>query len=230
MGIGTWNLKGKWGDGHRDLLLGHDVVVWLLTEVSPKVAKAVKAKNLECYDQVHLTEDVMPDNKKKQHWAGILSRSREPLKALADPHGASAAAVIGDTTYCSSVLPWKNKSCTGWPWIQGSLAEKTAETLRVLREWFPESALVWGGDWNNALTGTKCGASEEGREYLLDAIKELRLKVPTADLPHRDEGFYSIDHIAVPSTWVVQGAWRVVVDPKVSDHDAYIVEASPTSV
>ena len=36
--IGTWNLAGRWSDEHRTLILTADCDVWLLTEVSERIA------------------------------------------------------------------------------------------------------------------------------------------------------------------------------------------------
>ena len=68
---------------------------------------------------------------------------------------------------------------------------------------------------------------------VLDAVERLRLQVPTADAPHQNEGL-SIDHIAVPKSWVVSATPRhraFVGETRISDHDAYVVGVvSGTSV
>ena len=88
----------------------------------------------------------------------------------------------------------------------------------------PKVDLVWGGDWNQSLTGERdYVGTYEGRTFLKSALESLDLQVPTADLFHQKGcGQYTIDHIAVPSMWKVK-AHRVVAGG-LSDHDAYVVE------
>ena len=54
--------------------------------------------------------------------------------------------------------------------------------------------------------------------------------MPTAHLAHTEGGGYcSIDHIAVPNTWNVTACARLVArgddNERLSDHDAYVIEA-----
>lgn len=87
--------------------------------------------------------------------------------------------------------------------------------------------LVWGGDWNHALTGREQAGSMAGRESVLGALDELGLVVPTSALPHVTEGLLSIDHVAVP-LGPAAAAKRVSAEAggkRLSDHDAYVVDA-----
>jgi len=89
---------------------------------------------------------------------------------------------------------------------------------------------VWGGDWNHALSGREWAGSAAGRSFLVAAVERLDLQVPTASLPHQLQGILSIDHVAVPDSWVVSVTHRhraLVGKTRLSDHDAYVVEASP---
>jgi hypothetical protein len=88
---------------------------------------------------------------------------------------------------------------------------------------------VWGGDWNHALTGREYTGSATGRASVLAALEALELQVPTRELPHRVEGLLSIDHIAVPASWQVEDAYRIVAadaGKRLSDHDAYVVSVT----
>ncbi len=61
-------------------------------------------------------------------------------------------------------------------------------------------------------------------------LNDWSLYVPTASSPHQIEELLSIDHIAVPKSWVVSATQRhraFVGETRISDHDAYVVEASP---
>jgi hypothetical protein len=209
--IGTWNLEGRWSDRHRDLLTTMDCDVLLLTEV-PK-----------CFELagfgVHRGERSMAAGRR---WAAVASRL--PMRPQSDPHGASAMVVVDGLRTCSSVLPWR--SCgSGEPWAGGSTAERTAAAVAAVEVAGPS---IWGGDWNHALAGREWAGSMAGRRHVLAAVERLSLQVPTASSPHRIEGLVSIDHIAVPDSWVVRGVSRHGAAAgnggRLSDHDAYVVE------
>lgn len=213
MRIGTWNLAGRWDGRQEHLIRMQNCDVWLLTEVSERLF-------LDDYF-MHRTIVCMAQ---KRRWAAILSR--EPLVGHADPHPASALAGVGNMRFCSSILPWR--SCGDrHPWVGTRHADKTKATIQDLLGTLPHGNLIWGGDWNHALSGPEFAGSQEGRRHILAAVTTLGLKVPTAALPHQLPNLLSIDHIAVP-----KGAIMVTVDRveaiakglRLSDHDAYIVE------
>lgn len=186
--------------------------MWLLTEVRDDV-------DLPGH-YAHVTVGEMARGRR---WAGVFSRS--PLTVLADPHPASAAAVVDDVTFCSTVLPWR--SCGPVPWGEGNHAERTAVALDALLTALPRGSLIWGGDWNHSLVGPEWAGSKAGRAHLGRALDELGLQVPTRDLAHRIRGVGTIDHIAVPREVTVVEAGRVTAvgrDGELSDHDAYVVE------
>jgi len=100
--------------------------------------------------------------------------------------------------------------------------ERTAEAVDAIEAGKPS---VWGGDWNHALSGPEQAGSRGGREHVLDAIQQLGLQVPTADLPHWIDGHLSIDHIAVGRKETVTAARRLPArEQGLSDHDCYVVE------
>lgn len=217
MRIGTWNLAGRWSDAHSGFLRDLDCDVVLLTEVSERV---------EVPDHhLHLAETQMAA---KRRWAGVLSR--EPLSPMPDPHPASAMATDGAWTYCSSILPWR--SCGDrYPWVGERHADKTEACVAALLERLPLEGLVWGGDWNHALSGREWSGSIGGRSAIAAALDELGLDVPTAALPHQIDGLLSIDHVAVPTgTRAVATAHSALVEGgRHSDHDAYVVEVQAAS-
>ena len=105
-------------------------------------------------------------------------------------------------------------------------AEKTTAAVAAVEASAPS---VWGGDWNHALSGREWTGSVAGRQSLLAALERLELRVPTASLPHQIEDLLSIDHIAVPKSWDVSATHRhraFVGQTRISDHDAYVVDAS----
>jgi hypothetical protein len=209
--IGTWNLAGRWDTRHRDLIRAMDCDVLLLTEVSERV-------DLRGYD-VHLGHQVMAP---RRRWAAVASRlamSSEP-----DPHGASAMVTLEGLRICSSILPWRSCGAED-PWVGTTSAERTSAAVAALEASAPS---VWGGDWNHALSGREWAGSEAGREHLLAAVERLDLQVPTASLPHQIEDLLSIDHIAVPKSWTILAAQRhraFAGQVRISDHDAYVVDA-----
>jgi endonuclease/exonuclease/phosphatase family metal-dependent hydrolase len=213
MRIGTFNLAGRWSPLHHEFLAALDCDVWLLTEVSERT-------RLDGYD-LHLGEGVMAP---KRRWAAVAATGS--MSPHPDPHPASAMIDRDGLRFCSSILPWRGCGSRE-PWGDGSHAEKTWATLRVLETALPTAALVWGGDWNHALTGSETAGSQAGREALLATIAKLNLTVPTTEEPHRIDGITSIDHIAVPNR-VAAAAERVVAEAagkRLSDHDAYVVTA-----
>ena len=211
--IGTWNLAGRWSDRHREVLDSADCDVWLLTEVSYRLS-------LPGY-WGHVT---ITDMRPEVRWAGIFSRFE--LEPLHDPHPASAMARVGQTTFVSTILPWRGTGDVE-PWHGTNHGERTRAALRTLVPAMPEGDLCWGGDWNHAMSGREYAGNKGGREAVLGAVSERDLAVPTAQLPHAIDGLLTIDHVAVPSAWEVLTAARVpaVSDSmRLSDHDLYLIE------
>jgi hypothetical protein len=215
--IGTWNLAGKWNERHHKLLLRHDVAVWLLTEIRENV-------QLDGYHR-HLTAGFMvPD----RHWAGVFTVHSLDVRPLPDPHPASAAAVVGGITYCSTLLPWR-RDCNAPIWKGRDQGEKTSNAVADLRRILPLTKVVWGGDWNHTFLRPQVGHTR-GEAAITAAVKKFALQVPTAGLPAqpREPGnfCYSIDHVAVPKGWKVSAVCRIIAVRELSDHDAYVVQVS----
>ena len=206
--IGTWNLAGRWSDRHRDLLLRMDCDVLLLTEVRRDVT-------LLDYG-MHATA---ADMAARRAWAAVLSRRR--LSPCPDPHPASALAESGGLVLCSSILPWRGAGGRD-VWTGTRHADWTCHTVEALRRQLPVHS-IWGGDFNHALTGREWSGSKAGRGHIHQLMSELDLAAATTDLPHRIEGLLSIDHVAIPTTWLVMRRTRHDATG-LSDHDAYTVE------
>lgn len=214
MRIGTWNLAGRWSEAHAALLARAECEVWLLTEVHERT-------ELPGYE-VHASAASMTPERR---WAAIATT--RPLAPEPDPHPASVRTRIGSTTFVSSVLPWR--SCgSREPWIGEGHAARTVHTVERLVSGLGDAeSLVWGGDWNHALSGEEHAGSRGGRAAVLRALEVLDLHVPTADLPHVVDGLLTIDHVAVPRD-VAATASRVVAEHdgrRLSDHDVYVVDA-----
>jgi len=138
-----------------------------------------------------------------------------------EEHLASAMAASRGLTFCSSILPWR--SCGNDPWVGARQVDKTEAATATLLESLPQTDLVWGGDWNHALTGREYVGTNAGRAHLAKAIDRLGLQVPTTGVAARHSQGLSIDHVAVPADRRVISAERLAAS-NLSDHDAYVVE------
>lgn len=214
MRIGTWNLDGRWTPEHERFVAAANCDVWLLTEVN-------ESFELPGYHR-HLGEARIAA---RRRWAGVYSQS--PLTPLPDPHVASAAAMIEGITYCSSILPWRSSG--GEPTWPGAEPPRNVHSgrmryaLDVLLAELSPGNLVWGGDWNQALSGAEWVGTLGGRGHVLAAVDKLGFQVPTADLPHRLEGHLSIDHIAVAADREVNNVEHLSA-VGLSDHDCYVID------
>lgn len=205
MRIGTWNLGGRRGPRHEQLLLDQDVDVWLLSEVSDRL-------RLEGH-LLHLGDAEAATGRR---WAAIATRL--PAAPVADPHPSSAAVRIGTTTYVSSCLPRRRAD---------GHADRTGSVLRELVPALHGRPLVWGGDWDVALAGPEQAGSAAARDALLVALDALGLYAPTAHLAHALPRSLSVDHLAVGLDVAVVRAGRVSAEhdgQRLADSDAYVVQ------
>lgn len=212
--IGTWNLDGRWTTDHDNIMSQLACDVWLLTEMS--------ADAIVSGFHSHATAFPMTGNKL---WSAILST--EPMEPAIDPHPASCAAAIGETLVCSSVLPWPLAGEL-WPWEPIAHQARLDTTADDLTKYLEGREVIWGGDWNQPLTGNLSGFTRGAQTSLLETLKALDLQVPTAALPGRVDGQASTDHIAVPKSWQINEAVAVRVASGLSDHDVYIIDAEPS--
>jgi hypothetical protein len=187
----------------------------LLTEVPTTIASEF---------HVHHTIQLMQPLK---YWAAILSIDK--LTPLSDPHPASAAALIGDVAYCSSILPWATCGAEpAKPWRGSTLGEKTKNAIEPIKELLKNKKKVWGGDWNQNLDGGwEHVGSGAMRDVIESAVESLGLQVTTRKLPHRLQRSHTIDHIAIPADWTLRQTIRVSAQG-LSDHDLYWIEATKT--
>jgi hypothetical protein len=157
----------------------------------------------------------------------------------ADHEGLALAHVLtseGSVLVACSVMPGRGAQ-TSWPGDPTArhavrFADALHEHLTAIQQARRGGqAIVWGGDFNQALTGRETAGSLAGRALLLEAFASLDLRPTTADLAHRIDGIMSIDHIAVPATWAVkQRTTQMPVSDAgkpLSDHALYVVEATP---
>ena len=109
MKIGTWNVVDRpLTDDRKHRLINQGCNIWLLTEVKPTwIGSDGRMFGFHC----HHSEGVMGPN---QYWAAILSD--KPFdRILPDPHPTSAAVVVDNIIYCSTVLqPPRFLSASKW--------------------------------------------------------------------------------------------------------------------
>ena len=108
-------------------------------------------------------------------------------------------------------------------WPGSDTAERTIAAVDEIEAARPE---VWGGDWNNAMSGYDGAGSTGARTRIREAVEALGLTVTAAQCPHRNSNVLSIDHIAIPSTWTAAPAVSRPVERRISDHYAYAVETA----
>lgn len=215
MRIGTWNLAGRWSLRHQTLLTEEECDVWLLTEVPPTFA--LPGGVLSRSD---------PMNEAGRSWAAVWITGA--AVTVHSPHPAAALVERDGVLFCSSVLPWRGAR-PYWPDDGPDTAGITIAALGRLapRLAASEHPVVWGGDWNHAMSGRETAGSLEGRRAIERLVAALGLCVTTAHAPHRISGGLSIDHIAVPAAWAREPCRRIVAEvegARLSDHEAYVVD------
>jgi hypothetical protein len=211
MRIGTWNVDARWDQRHQELVTEQACDIWLLTEIPDRAS-------LPGFNRQVTTGRMC----RQQRWAGVFARDLVPAD---EPDPATAAARVGEVTVWSSILPWPSCGPQA-PWDGEGHNDRVRSAVANLRAHRPEGDLIWGGDWNHSLHDRVLG-SRQGRESIIRLVDTLDLQVPTAALPHRIDGVFSIDHIAMPANWQVRSAERVEATDgqiRLSDHDMYIVE------
>lgn len=249
--IGVWNLKlapnPDWPRGQQMLALARECNAdfWLFTEVHAEWA-------LPGYTA--LTSEPRSGAPERKRWSGVACRDRLRLtpEPLRDPGPADEGLCLAritdpghglpDLLVACSVLPWANTT-SSWPslhapdhldglaarfrYVTASHVERIASVRRA------NDVVIWGGDFNQSLTGRVTG-SRAGWSTLLAAFDDLALDPLTADARHLSDGAFSIDHLAVSSDWPEASSVTVIAredDPRqTSDHALYLIDIEPRSL
>lgn len=225
--IGVWNLdrgRGWKGEAQQRELTCRDTDLWLLTEFNAQVQLA----------GCGLAHSAGRNGDAQQLWSAVASL--HPLRPIACIHPSLAMAEVdlpcGQALVATSVLPWRGAGAA-WPDSDPSF---TSRFERCLHEHVAEidaargsSAVVWGGDFNQALMDREWVGSNSGRELLGEALSHLELSAVTARMSGATPGTYSIDHIALPHVWASAASEPEVHAPELqqrplSDHPIYLVE------
>jgi endonuclease/exonuclease/phosphatase family metal-dependent hydrolase len=223
--LGTWNLnrdKPQWRQPFQADHISDEADVWLLTEV-PAAWQHFTARLSLSGSRPHETD---------QYWSAIISKW--PLESIKAKHPSLAMARIkhpkGAFLAASSVFPWRG-AAKHWPSKDGdSFADRCARTLRTHRAEICSARgvlpVVWGGDFNQALSGRDYVGRDAGRDSLSKAFAHLGLRAVTVDAEGQDLPQRPMDHIAIPEEW---NSWtpkvrRPQTDNRLlSDHPSYVV-------
>ena len=242
--IGTWNLEVYLSrQSARGMAMAHEldrhpVDVWFLTELHSDW----KLANQDICFAPSRNEAL-----ETRRFAGIsTSWGMAPLIGPDDPaEGWICLARLTDPVTnqtclaASTVLPWRGIT-PHWRQILGrevTFPEAFRHVLNYVVQRIddarrPGEDVIWGGDFNQALTGRNYVGTLQGRSDLSTALDRLGLQAATANLPALGLTQPAIDHIAIPSTWSVRGnpnVHRPTRNEKpLSDHALYLVDASPT--
>jgi hypothetical protein len=221
--VGTWNMEkyplADAGKGPKALafLTAANAELWLLTEVNagwntPK--RALTASSCRALGSP------------QERWAGIdtalsatplLDDGRTPAAAeealclgrIDLPAGSTADTVL----VACSVLPWGG-AADSWPCLPSRnldgqakfVLDHHAERIRSAQQ--PGEPIIWGGDFNQALskpsrelqrTGHRTLGTVDGIARLEATFANLELKPLTAAAEHCIPGREAIDHLAVSS-------------------------------
>lgn len=245
MRIGVWNLKqgpnpaGVRGQEMLALMRDCDADIWLLTEVHT-------AWSLPGYSSAMSAPRSFGPLLKR--WSGILARETYHLLQvpLSGSHPADEGLCLArlqspvdchpEMLVACSVQPWSN-TLLGWPSLHGHceldsyqrrfrfVADAHTQRIQTARQ--SEDVVLWGGDFNQSLSGRPMG-SNAGRAVLATCLADLDVSALTADASHLVSGACSIDHVAATSGWPASSAVTVILRSddrrQTSDHALYLVD------
>jgi hypothetical protein len=203
--------------------------LWLLTAVS---SQQHIGNDKPAFSQSRPGED-------DQYWAAITSPW--PMELASSAHPSLVMARIdhpeGAFLAACSVFPWRT-AAELWPAGDGdSFTDRCARTLakhtRAIGKASRGLPVVWGGDFNQALSGPEHVGTDVGRGALLEAFVRLGLRAVTIEAKGQDPRRRAIDHIAIPSAWIsrVLKVQRPQSDARfLSDHPSYVVSVERAAV
>ena len=244
MRLATWNLKScpapQSARGHHigEILSTVKSDITLLTEVHADWVIEGQAVKIS---------PNRPGYKRQQRLAGVQSTFvLELLEGSNDHPGEEALCLVrasvpgtaetDSVLVACSVMPWRGggKSWSRLPeFSKGEgLAPQFSAVLqhhvgRIEAARRKDEPLVWGGDFNQELSGPIKAGTVEGRRELLDAFKQLDVEPLTMNSRHLMSELSGIDHLAVSQGWLAWGEPVVHIETATdfpSDHALYVVE------
>lgn len=231
MRIGTWNLAHERNASPMVLKRQLDFMdavgcdIWLMSEVPYTFRTVMRPSHTALSDAMDRTHSA---------YAAVWVKAGVD-EELGEIHEAAAFARAGGLRICSSLLPWHDAPLMQWPDKKGSDRAGVLQlAIGRLRAGLSDVAgeLVWGGEWNQAFAGEDEVTAQGAQETLEELVAALGLQLPTAALPHTENGGRcTLSHIAVPDAWNVTASARLVAetdeDGRLSKHDAYVVDVEP---
>lgn len=236
MRIGTWNLERHGAADRicrqRDLIKGARADVFVLTEVHC----SFDFSDWTVVRSIESNQDKQSDDS----WVAIIGNGLDrPIPPLPRRKSSVAARVeIGGELLIlyGTVLPWlrapdqapdlalPNETYND---MFGRVLRKQVEDLKALQLAHSEAIIVWAGDFNQSLSGSNRGGSNDSRALLKKTLCDLDLIAWNEHMAHAIPGMKAIDLICGPAKRPVKAIDRL--DPvadghKLSDHAGYVVE------
>lgn len=211
----TANLDGSSDTAQAGAVLAADADVLLLTEV-PTSLELTGYVRVAATSDPHVAANAV-DFGEGVAFAAIYSRIGG--SSLPCPDSGTAAAEIAGLTMWASVLPWR--SAPG-PWSGDGQIGKARSALTALLA-SGQVPSVWGGDWNQEMSGARCYVgSKEIRAEIDGLLVGWQLELPTRGLDNKLAG-PTIDHIAVGTVLGSYGAEPVRDGFRAKEHYGYVV-------
>lgn len=238
--IGTWNVQYGRGVEKNRLRAAHlrslAADVWVLTET---------------HDELDLSSSHVPVHSEQRYaspggrWTSIWT-SLPVIEQLAtsDPHRSVAVRLSddarGEMIVYGTVLPWNGdrgpdleKPAKGWEEFHRVVPEQ-GQDWALLRDRFPDAALVVAGDLNQDLGGEHYYGTKAGRRLLLDELSKARIAcLTTTDRFDRSVLLHPpIDHVCAGAgagaalQAEVLGWNRDVGGVRLSDHGGVLAEVT----
>ena len=240
--IGTWNLEVKpsrhssHGIAVAQEIQLHAVDVWFFTEIhadwevdghsiffSPAGEVATNTRRSAAISSSWQMEPILGPNTLVEEWI-CMAR-------LNNPNNNETILAV------STVLPWRGIT----PYWRQALTKQTtfADAFRHVLQYIvqrinterrPGENVIWGGDFNQALSGRDYVGTNQGRRDFQKALQNLELWAPTADMPALIPAHPAIDHIAIPSAWSIKDEPLILRPTRnqknLSDHALYVIDAA----
>jgi len=245
MRLATWNLKlcpaPQSQRGQRiSQLLAHDGdSIMLLTEVHANWGIATPHSSISPqrsgYERQHRLAGVfssLPHDRLEGPSDHVAEEEALCLVRVKTPDSAAQSVLVA-----CSVMPWRG-AAKWWSGLEEAskgegLAPQFSAVLahhvsRIKSARRRDEPVIWGGDFNQELSGPISAGTIQGRDDLSEAFKLFGLEVLTMSSRHLAPGLSSIDHLAVSPDWMTWG--DLVVHGKQgtdfpSDHALYEVES-----
>ena len=237
MRVLTWNLERS---GPKVQNEQHKLLDSLVPDLEV-LAEAGRPEQLKRESQSIVASD--PFRGDGESWVVIRGRSVAPcdFEIPFERMAAAATATVDGVDFLvyGSVLPWRAASSQaidvfdlpekGVPTaaIYGAWLTAQLRDIWKLKERYPEHRLLWLGDFNVPVLPPFKFHLPAGSEMVVDALRDLGLRVYNAKSPHRLLYLHTIDLICGPESMVVNAIKNLddaIRELALSDHLLYYVD------